>query len=210
MFKSILSATAFLAVIILVLAFGSIYAVNHMGADATPDVESAPVVRVIGLSCYGSATPLGGGVFLTCAHVVRDDQTVLLEVPGGRVLAHVERISRADDLALLVVDSEDREDFPRAILVPGIPLADSIPSTGFVVGYPQDAQRRTQGGLAIPSKDHRETFVVCPALAGQSGGPIVDADGRLIGVTRAETSGLLTRYARGASPERIRLFLDGK
>ena len=122
------------------------------------------------------------GLILTNAHVVRD-RALRISLEDGRVLdARVVAVSNEHDLAVLTVDAHD---------LPAIPVGDSrsVMPGEFVlaIGHPWGQVGAATSGIAIGLESHedsgREWLAVNMQLRpGNSGGPLLDSEGRLIGI----------------------------
>ena len=122
------------------------------------------------------------GLILTNAHVVRD-RALRISLEDGRVMAaRVVAVSKEHDLAALAVDAED---------LPAIPIGDSRRvkpgAVVFAVGHPWGQVGAVTSGIAIGVELHenpeREWLAVNMQLRpGNSGGPLLDSQGRLIGI----------------------------
>lgn len=142
----------------------------------------------ISSSSYGSAASLGGGYFLTAAHVLSSRQGWMMswKAGSGLVSERYRVVWKSDlpecDLALLYVP----------VPSPGLPLAspaDLRPgqplfSFGFGNGSP-----RAAGGRLISYEpcggaggDYFEVVHGSPMEPGDSGGAVVTADGKLAGI----------------------------
>lgn len=139
-----------------------------------------------------TATGTGSGFFissdgylLTNRHVVGTDKVVKIELPTGReLIGEVVRSDVARDVALIKTEPVDmpalsiREDEPNigeVVYVIGSPLGDTFNTSltrGILSGYRVlDKQRLLQSDVNI--------------LPGNSGGPLLDTGGRVIGITVA-------------------------
>lgn len=139
---------------------------------------------------------LGSGVIvssdghvLTSYHVIKDASVILLALADGRETeAHVMGIDAATDLALLRIDLPDLPVLPlnqrepvrvgEVVLAIGNPLGMGQTVSMGIVG----ATGRSQLGIAT-----FENFIQTDAAInqGNSGGALVDADGRLVGINTA-------------------------
>lgn len=175
------------------------------------DAAARGVVRVVIVEAgddgvfpvsHGSGFAVAPGRFVTNAHVVRDavqdDDFRLAIVPpegGGAVYGRVMAIDTQKDLALVATDSP--LPLPPLALAGGPP-----PDSGEVaaVGYPMNVDRAQ--GLSIedifsaqppvksrgflsgsrPSRMFETLLHTAPIARGNSGGPLLDACGRVIGV----------------------------
>jgi len=160
-------------------------------ARSTVQVES----RGCGGLVFGSAFPVGGGLFVTNAHVVAGTDSQLLRSPGGRqARAAVIAFDPARDLAVLRSPQ---------MPVPALEIAGRVQSgdTGAVIGYPgggdqkvisaRVASRTTAVGRDIYSRSlaSREIYILRAQIRkGDSGGPLVDRQGHLAGVVFAAST----------------------
>lgn len=151
---------------------------------------------------HGSGFAVGGNRFVTNAHVVRDaeqdDELRIAIVPpegGGAVYGRIVALDAQKDLALIAADGP--------LNLPPLAIADGPPpDSGEVaaVGYPMNVDRAQ--GLSIedifsaqppvksrgflsgsrPSRMFDTVLHTAPIARGNSGGPLLDACGRVIGV----------------------------
>jgi hypothetical protein len=144
------------------------------------------------------------GLILTNWHVIRDSRSaVLVQFPDGfQSAGTVIRYDEAWDLAALVVWK------PRAA---PIALADRPPAIGealTIAGFGRGAYRAETGPCTeylSPGTGYGKEFVELAATArqGDSGGPILDADGKLAGVLFGQNGGRTI----GSCSTRLRTFL---
>jgi len=146
---------------------------------------------------------IGSGVILTSdgyivtnAHVVQGARRIRVRLPGletpgadgspprGPVNAKVVGLDRQSDLAVLKIDATG---------LPALPLADSDElkqgQVVFAFGSPQGLENSvTMGVISATSRqvsdDNPTTYVQtdAPINPGNSGGPLVDVDGRVVGI----------------------------
>lgn len=139
---------------------------------------------------YGSAVSLGDGYFLTAAHVpVKGSGGLFCIERNGRPVVRPYRVvwkDKSADLALLQADVD----------VPGVKWATedalangaNVFTFGFGGGEWKPSQGQILGRRSTGEADrHVDMKLTAPVVAGDSGGPVVTADGKLIGiVTRAD------------------------
>ncbi|WP_174999422.1 S1C family serine protease [Rugamonas aquatica] len=137
-----------------------------------------------------AATGTGSGFFissdgylLTNRHVVGTDKVVKIKLPTGReLIGEVLRSDEARDVALIKTEPagmpalsirEDEPNIGEEVYVIGSPLGDTFNTSltrGILSGYRVlDKQRLLQSDVSI--------------LPGNSGGPLLDTGGRVIGIT---------------------------
>jgi S1-C subfamily serine protease len=145
------------------------------------------------------------GHILTAAHVIKECKTVRAQLIGeAPAAAVVIAKSEADDLALLKTERGPETVAPirigslrlgEQIVQFGFPLATSLASSGNL----------TTGNIAALAglrDDHRMIQISAPSQPGNSGGPVLDLQGRVVGVL---VGGFGMRYARstGTLPQNI-------
>jgi S1-C subfamily serine protease len=165
-----------------------------------PDVLSAgeSVVRVLSTACglgiEGSGWSAAPGLIVTNAHVIAgSDDTTVTTQDGVELDAEPVYYSPADDLALLRVGAE----------IPVLPISARREegSAGAVLGYPENgpyalAPARVGETRETISEDsygrgpiEREIIALGGVVrSGNSGGPVVDARGEVIGTVFAATT----------------------
>ncbi len=160
------------------------------------------------------------GVWLTARHVVDGCQDVGLVVGGGRLLrASDVRTSPDTDLALLFTNRA-----PHALPL-NLDKEFHVGDRGFHVGFPQGLPGEASSQLTGRSRlvtDGRyrldeqvfawvetdRSFGAERTLSGMSGGPVLDANGAVVGVTIAESPRRQRVYS--APPESIARFLESQ
>ncbi len=164
------------------------------------------VVKVQGQACdviqQGSGVVVAPGIIVTNAHVVAGERSTTVLVPGGGpVGVTVVAFDPNRDLAVLRT---------ARIAVAPLPIADAqVDETGGVFGYPgggdeRQAPARVAQQIVAEGTDiyhsratQRDVLVLAARLVpGNSGGPLVDDRGRVIGLAFAVDPGApSTSYA---------------
>jgi S1-C subfamily serine protease len=160
----------------------------------------ALTVRVSGRGCGGVVTgsgfPVASDYVITNAHVVSGTSSTLIQVQGrgGRALpATVTLFDPNLDVAILHVPG---------LGLPRMPMSDAARGTqGAVIGYPGGGPETVSpavvdGSLVARGRDiyeqnliDRQIFVIESSVhPGNSGGPLVDLDGRALGVVFAASA----------------------
>lgn len=150
----------------------------------------------------GSGFAAADGLVVTNAHVVAGVDEPLVETPGGRAYRG-EVVYFDPDTDLAVISAPD---LPVAPLETGGYAADGELTTfmGYPLGGPFKSSSATVQGLGYTSTVSREGQASIPrevyqlaadVQQGNSGGPLLDQDGRVIGVIFAKASGGQTGYA---------------
>jgi S1-C subfamily serine protease len=166
----------------------------------TPGVRNAEseTLKIQGYGCggivFGSGFPVGPGMVLTNAHVVAGTQGTTVRNSAGRSLpAHVVLFDSQRDVAILYV--------PRLALAP-LPEAGAGRGTeGAAIGYPggggeQVSPAVVNGEVKAEGRDiygqrlvvRSIWFIQAKVEPGNSGGPLVDLKGNVIGVIFAAST----------------------
>lgn len=163
--------------------------------DATVAVVARSIVRVEGEACgrvqTGTGFVVADGLVATNAHVVAGEPTTrLTRDDGSTVEATLVAFDPERDLAILAAPGIDRPPLPRT--------ASSADSTGAVFGHPgggpltlspfaaADVLRARGSDIYGRSGAMRQVIVMAADLEpGDSGSPLVDASGTVVGVAFA-------------------------
>jgi serine protease Do/serine protease DegQ len=182
------------------------------GGQQAPEPEERRVPNGLGSGVIISAD----GYILTNNHVVTDERgeaadTILVQLNDGREI-EAELIGRDErtDIALIKIEEEE---------LPFVPIADSdnlrIGDVVFAIGNPLGVGQTTTMGivsatgrtnLGILGQGGYENFIQTDAAInrGNSGGALVDAEGRLVGINSAIISPVGANIGIGfAIPSRI-------
>jgi S1-C subfamily serine protease len=168
-----------------------------------PDVrrDADGVVRVLGTACglgiEGSGWVARPGVVVTNAHVVagETDTVVQLRGIGPKLAAHAIAFSVHDDIAVLRVDGLGGRVLPMA---PQAPVGSPAAVLGFPHNGPYDVRPARLGATRqVLSQDAYGRGPVTRLMLslrglvrhGNSGGPLVDSQGRVVGTVFAASSG---------------------
>ncbi len=147
-----------------------------------PSLVTLSVQHRQGTSSQGSGfLALKEGMAITAWHVVRDAETVVAKFADGEVFESSGLVDRDEvrDLALIRVKVAGR---PLLQISPSQP---DVGSPAFVVGAPRGFEFSISDGLVSQVQaigEHKEYQFTCPASPGNSGGPLLDSSGEVIGV----------------------------
>lgn len=154
-------------------------------AATAAEQRVGPATVTIGRSGRGSGVVVADGHVLTNAHNLRDRTTQITFADGRAAQGAVVAVDPAADLAVLAVDTAGIEPATWSDRVPGVGaavlgLSGGAGGTRVTVGFVSGVQRSFRGprGRAIAGGlEH-----TAPMARGSSGGPLVDVEGRLVGV----------------------------
>ena len=146
------------------------------------------------------------GLIATNFHVIRDRSRIRVRLSDGRELvASIVAKDEGNDVALLRVD----EDLPT-----GLPVADGeagLGATVFTLGYPHTGimGRNVKLSTGIISSqtglrdDSRTYQISVPVQAGNSGGPLINSRGEVVGLVTAKLSAAQVFRWTGDLPQNV-------
>lgn len=169
--------------------------------------EPAPAPRNTGGTGTGFLIN-SSGVYLTNAHVVEGCRALSVNGIPARLMAE----SAGFDLAAVEAI------MPIAGARP-LPIADrpaGLNSDVTIAGYPLhgllgglNVQRGSVAGLRGPGGDDRLIQISAPVQAGNSGGPVIDNDGAVVGVVVAKLDARKVVDALGDMPQNVNFAIRG-
>ncbi|GGF45940.1 serine protease [Azorhizobium oxalatiphilum] len=187
-------------------------------ADATPREDDAPPREGAPKNARqdkpGASSPRGtstgsgffvtaDGVALTNAHVVEGCTEATI---SGYGKAKIVTRDQTNDLALLKIIDAGKTT-PAKFRSQPLQLGESIFVMGFPLAGQLDNGLNFTGGivssLAGPGNDSRRLQFTAPIQPGNSGGPIVDESGLVIGVTQAKVNEMAALRASGTFPQNV-------
>lgn len=149
------------------------------------EMDTAPTVAIF---TNGGATGSGvvvsrDGLILTAAHVVEGERMVTVVTPDGKErVAKVLGANYTRDAAM--VKLTDKGPWPCVELgdSDGLKVGDFVVALGHSKGF--DPLRRAPVRLGRLETDGKQRFLIseCTLIGGDSGGPLFDLDGKLIGI----------------------------
>ncbi len=148
--------------------------------------RAGPAVVAIGRGPRGSGVVIGAGLVLTNAHNLRDRTTSVTFADGRVVQATVAGVDPDGDVAVLRVDTGD-----AAPLAWGEPNQVSSGSLIYAVARGRAGLRATFGLVTGTEQEFRgprgrrirgSLEHTAPLARGSSGGPVLDGEGRLLGL----------------------------
>jgi len=188
--------------------------------DTIESAAEAVGPAVVGLGRgwgHGSGVVVADGSVLTSAHNLRREEVTVLFADGRREAGTVAGVDSDLDLAVLAVDTGDT---PAVRWEPGADLGIGAP----VVALANPGGRGLRATLGFVSSGGRSfrgprgrrirgaIEHTAPLPRGSSGGPLVDAEGNLIGINSLRLDGglILAVPAGAAVKERVLLLARGE
>ncbi len=160
-------------------------------AMAEPDVRTASGIAVT-----------TDGYAVTSAHVVEGCREIIVAAHGT---ARVVRVDRTNDLALIKLNVQGL--LPAAIRTSAPRLGETVYALGFPLAERLDnALNFTSGlvsALAGVENDRRALQFTAPIQPGNSGGPLVDEAGALIGIVRSKLGDADLLRTKGVTAQNI-------
>jgi len=152
------------------------------------------------------------GYLVTCAHVVEDAARVKVTLGKKLWTGKVVAVDRVQDLALVKVSARD---LPTLMLseADDVELAEPVRVVGFplsnMLGKGIKITSGTVAGRTEEEKGGARTFQIDASVnPGNSGGPIVNGRGRVVGVASALLSGIrISEVGFGVPAEQVRQLL---
>ena len=151
------------------------------------------------------------GYILTNAHVVEGCTSVRISSPDGPVLSRIVARDAHNDLALL------KTDFTPSKIVglrTGVRLGEKVAA----FGYPLAGLLSTSGNFTLGNvtaltgigDDTRYLQVSVPVQPGNSGGPLLDGNGNLVGVVTGKLDALKVMFVtKGDIPQNVNFAIKG-
>jgi hypothetical protein len=139
------------------------------------------------------------GYLVTCHHVIRDARHIVVHTPGGGIPAKVVALDPANDLAILQVEEWNGR-FLGLTSSTEVNYASLVTVAGFpdptILGRNPKVSQGIVNAMSGVRDDPRFLQVSAPVQPGNSGGPLISASGRVVGVI---ASGLnsIDRMAQG-------------
>jgi S1-C subfamily serine protease len=152
------------------------------------------------------------GHAVTNYHVVDGCRSVVALLDGRQVEAHVVRSDERNDLTLLSIGVQNSVPYARFRGTPGIRPGDGVVVAGFPLPGILSGLNITTGNLtalAGPSGNAALVQVTAPVQPGNSGGPLLDMTGNVVGVVVSSLDALRVAQAVGNVPQNINFAVNG-
>lgn len=146
------------------------------------------------------------GYLVTCHHVIRDAERVIIHFEGGFLEAKIVALDARNDLAILKVDS-----WPGRYLglTPSsdVTHASEVLAAGFpdptVLGRNPKISTGIVNALSGVRDDPRFIQISAPVQPGNSGGPLLSSSGRVVGVVAAGLNSMDRMTHGGYLPQTV-------
>ncbi len=170
-------------------------------ASNTPAIE----IRAFGTGFFVT----DDGYLLSNHHVVKGAKSIFVKSPTGFVPAKIVSTDSQNDIALLKVDGRFKP----------LPLVSSkdvkLGASAFTLGFPNPelqgiSAKLTKGEISSLSgirDDPRQFQISVPVQPGNSGGPLIDDSGNVIGIVTARLSEAASLISSGVLPQNVNYAL---
>ncbi len=177
--------------------------------SGTKPPSSSVVAKDIPKSSGTGAIVSAGGYVLTAAHVVADAAKITVLTSQGTKDARILRIDEPNDVAVLKIDGGPYAPLPvRSSRY--VRLGQPVATIGFpnleIQGFSPKVTRGEISSLNGIADDPREWQISTPVQPGNSGGPLLDESGNLIGVIEAKL-GIKAAQVTGDIPQNVNYAL---
>lgn len=153
------------------------------------------------------------GLIITAAHAVKRCQTLSVVIKGSVLPVNLLRRDAVNDLALLQL-SGDSPYYLKFRSGKRLRAGDGIVSVGYPLrGILADEANITSGvvsALAGLGNDSRYIQITSPVQPGNSGGPLLDRSGLLVGVVIAKLDALRLAKISGDIPQNVNFAIRGR
>jgi TPR repeat protein len=145
------------------------------------------------------------GVILSAAHVVKGASQVRVVTSQGNKAAKILKVDAANDVVILKCEGT----FVSSPIVPsvGVRLGQMVFTLGFPnVGFQGFEPKLTKGEISSMGgiqDDPRQWQISAPVQPGNSGGPLFDENGNVVGVVVAKLNALKTARISGDIPQNV-------
>jgi S1-C subfamily serine protease len=152
----------------------------------------------------------GDGYIVTVYHVVEGSSRLLVKHLDETLTATVVAVDRQNDIALLKVSKTDHPFSHLSVNTAAVPTPGS---DVFTIGFPDPTilgvtPKTTRGNVTASAgikDDPRFLQISVPIQPGNSGGPLIDSTGSVIGITTATIDAINRLKDGGYLPQNVKL-----
>jgi len=153
------------------------------------------------------------GFLLTALHVVKDAKAIEISCPeSGRVSTWVEKFSEANDLAILRVADGKTPTYLSLGDLKSVSLGEQVFTIGFPAPNLLGGEAKFADGVVSSMSvggDAGYMQISVPVQPGNSGGPLINQRGEVVGVVIATVSALSFLKGTGALPQNVSWAVKG-
>jgi len=186
-----------------------VFSGNAAAAPRDNAADPRPATRSFGTGFFVTAD----GYALTNHHVVEDCRTISMLTDRGALPARVVRLDERNDLALLFVENASKVSFANFRAAPGIRAGDGVVVAGFPLPTVlQNGLNVTVGNvssLAGVGGNSALLQITAPVQPGNSGGPLFDMAGNVVGVIVSKLDAVEMIKVTGDVPQNINFAVQG-
>ena len=183
------------------------------GAGAAAPSAAPPDPRPATLSFGTGFFVTADGYALTNHHVIEDCRSVAMLTDRGPLPARVVRKDERNDLALLLVENSSKVAFGSFRAAPGIRAGDGVVVAGFPLPTVlQNGLNVTVGNISSLAGFGGNSALLqmtAPVQPGNSGGPLLDMAGNIVGVIVSKLDALGVAKQTGDIPQNINFAVQG-
>jgi serine protease Do len=184
-------------------------AADTSGASAKP--PAPPPARSVS---YGTGFFVSSmGYALTNSHVVESCSSISVHLVGGKTSAEVLRRDSQNDLALIRVRNSGAARFVNFRSSPAVKIGESVVVAGFPLSNVlQNGLNVTVGNVSALAglKGNASLLqITAPVQQGNSGGPLLDMSGNLVGVVVGKLNAARIAEVTGDIPQNINFAVKG-
>ncbi|MFM7344333.1 MAG: S1C family serine protease [Tagaea sp.] len=180
---------------------------------ATPGQTQPPQGQRQGASFGTGFFVSSQGHMLTNAHVIEGCRSIVVHMEGARANANLVRKDETNDLALLRVDVRQAPAFARFRGGPAIRPGDDVVVSGFPLPQVlQNGLNITTGNVSAMAGLGGNTAlmqITAPVQPGNSGGPLLDMAGNVVGVIVSKLDAQRIARVTGDIPQNVNFAVQG-
>ena len=147
------------------------------------------------------------GYMLTNQHVIDNCQKLFVKTINGSFVARPVTSDSVNDLAIIKVSIEEPVNASFFRVGSNVRIGDDVTTVGFpfgeLLGASIKASEGTVSALNGISNDTSKMQITAPIQPGNSGGPLLDSSGNVVGVISAKLNEIATAMITGSLPQNV-------